>query len=76
MNKYWVEDYKKSLRQIAFPNEGIFDDVNVAYSDFFLKIITGIDKITSFKTKRMKGNTQKWLGGEVLEKIIYRDEIF
>ena len=29
-----VEDYKKSLGLLAFPNYKIFGDVNVAYSDF------------------------------------------
>ena len=35
-----------------------------------------IDKITSFKTKQAKENTQNWREGEVLEKIIYRDKLF
>ena len=76
LNNDRVQDYKKSLRQIAFPNEGIFDNVNAACSDFFLKIMAVIDKITSFKTKQAKEKTQKWREGEVLEKIIYRDKLF
>ena len=42
--------------------------VNAAYSDFFQKIMTVIDKIAPFKTKRVKGNIQKWFDD--------RDKIF
>ena len=34
------------------------------------------DKITSFITKRVKGNTQKWFDGEVLEKLNSKDKLF
>ena len=50
--------------------------VNAAYSDFFQKIMTVIDKIAPFKTKRVKGNIQKWFDGEVLEKLNSRDKFF
>ena len=59
LKNYRVDDYKKSIGQLVFPNYEIFDDVNAAYSDFFQKIMTVIDKIAPFKTKRAKGNTQK-----------------
>ena len=35
-----------------------------------------IDKITPFKTKRVKENTQKWFGCKVLEKLNSRDKQF
>ena len=38
--------------------------------------MTVIDKITPFKTKRVTGNTQKWLDGEVLEKLNSKDKLF
>ena len=70
LKNYRPDGYKKSLGQLVFPNCKIFDDVNAAYSDFFYKIMmTVIDKITPFKTKRVTGNTQKWFDGEVLEKL-------
>ena len=31
-------------------------------------VIWPIEKILPYKTKRVKGNTQKWFDGEVLEK--------
>ena len=38
--------------------------------------MTVIDKIAPVKTKRMKGNTQKWFDGEVLEKLNSRNKLF
>ena len=38
--------------------------------------MTVIDKIFPFRTKRVKGNTQKWFDGEVLEKVNSRDKLF
>ena len=76
MKNYRVDDYKKSLGQLVFPKYEIFDDVNAAYSDFFQKIMTVIDKITPFKTKRVKGNTRKFFDGEVFKKLISRDKLF
>ena len=35
-----------------------------------------IDKVAPFKTKRVKGNSQEWLDGEVLESIALRDKLF
>ena len=34
------------------------------------------DKIAPCKTKRVKGNTQKWFHGEVLEKLNSSDTLF
>ena len=73
MKNYRVDDYKKSLGQLVFPNYKIIDDVR---EDFFQKIMTVIDKIALFKTKQVKGNTQKWFDGEVLEKPNSRDKHF
>ena len=32
--------------------------------------------LARFKTKRVKGNSQEWFGGEVLESIALRDKLF
>ena len=34
------------------------------------------DKLSSFKTKRVKGNSQEWFDGEVLESIALRKKLF
>ena len=38
--------------------------------------MTVIDKIAPCKSKRQKGNTQKWFDGEVLEKLNLRNKLF
>ena len=38
--------------------------------------MTVIDKIAPYKSKRVKGNTQKWSDGEVLEKLNLRNKLF
>ena len=38
--------------------------------------MTIIDKIASFKTKRVKGNTQKWFDSDVLKKLNSRYKLF
>ena len=38
--------------------------------------MTVTDKITSYKGKQVKGNTQKWFDGEVLEKLNLRNKLF
>ena len=35
-----------------------------------------IDKIAHYKSKRVKGNTQKRVDGEVLEKLNLRNKLF
>ena len=35
-----------------------------------------IYKLASFKTKRVKGNSQEWVDGEVLESTALRDKLF
>ena len=69
LKNYTTDYYKEALKQIDFPNYGNFGDVNEAYSNFFHKLMTVIDKIAPYKSKRVKGNTQKWFDAEVLEKL-------
>ena len=69
---------KKSLGQLVFLNYEIFGDVNAAYciQICFRKSSQLLTKIALFKTERVKGNTQKWFDGEVLEKLNSRDKLF
>ena len=52
----------------------MFYDVNGAYSSFFQKIMSIIDKIVSYKNKRIKGNT--FFDSKVLEKLNTREKLF
>ena len=38
--------------------------------------MTVIDNIAPYKSKRVKGNNQKWFDGKVLEKLNLRNELF
>ena len=76
LKNYVVDAYKSALRKTNFPNYEYFEDVNQAYSDFFQKLMAVIDNVAPCKTKRVKGNTQNWFGGEVLEKLRSRDKLF
>ena len=76
LKNYTTDYYKEALKQIDFPNYKNVGDVNEAYLNFFQKLMTVIDKIASYKSKRVKGNTQKWFDGEVLEKLNLRNKLF
>ena len=68
--------YKEALKQVDFPDYGNFGDVNEAYSNFSQKLMTVIDKIAPYKSKPVKGNTQKWFDHDVLEKLYLRNKPF
>ena len=76
LKNYTADYYKETLKQVDFPNYENFDDVNEAYSNFFQKLMTVTDKIAPYKSKRVKGNTQKRFDGEVLEKLNLRNNLF
>ena len=50
--------------------------MNKANENFIQKLISVIDKVAPFKTKRVKVNSQKWFDGEVLESIALRYQKF
>ena len=35
-----------------------------------------VDKLAPFKTKQVKGNSQEWFGGEILDSIALGDKLF
>ena len=76
MKNYSPDYYEEALKQVDFPNYERFGDVNEAYTNFFQKLMTVTDKIAPCKSKRVKGNSQKWFGGEVLEKLKLRNKLF
>ena len=71
-----AEAYKEALGKVCFPDYENFSDVNKAYENFIQKLMSVIDKLAPFKTKRVKGNSQEWFDGEVLESIALRDKLF
>ena len=73
---FTLDSYKEALKQLDLPNDETSDNVNGTYCNFFQKIMTVTDKITPYRIKRVKGNTQKWFDSEVLEKLNAREKFF
>ena len=69
LKNYTAEAYIEALSKVCFPNYENFGDVNKSYENFIQKLVSVIDKLALFKTKRVKGNSQEWFDGEVLESI-------
>ena len=61
---------------MCFPDYENFSDVNKAYENFIQKLMSVIDKLATFKAKRVKGNSQEWFDWEVLERITLQDKLF
>ena len=66
LKNYTAAAYKEALGKVCFPH---FSDVNKAYENFIKKLMSVIDKLAPFKAKQVKGSSQEWFDGEVLESI-------
>ena len=73
LKKYSAEIFTNALKTVKFPNDDIFSNVNVAYSDLLNN--TPIDRVAPIKEIRIKNNTQEWFDNEIAEAIKIR-EIF
>ena len=76
LKNYTAEACREGLGKVYIPNYENFSDVNKTYENFIQKLMSVIDKLAPFKTKRVKGNSQEWFDGEVLESIALRDKLF
>ena len=76
LKNYTAKVYKEALGKVYFPNYENFGDVNIVYENFIQKLMTVIDKLALFKTKRVKGNSQGWFDGEVLENTPLHEKLF
>ena len=75
--KNYTTDYdKEALKQVDFSYYEHFGDVNEAYSNLSQKLMAVIEKITPYKSKQVKVNTQKWFDEDVLEKLNLRNKPF
>ena len=61
LKNYTADYYKEALKQTDFPNYENFGYVNEAYSNFVQKLMTVFDKISPYKSKRVKGNIRNGL---------------
>ena len=76
LKNYTAEAYKEALGKVCFPDYENFSDINKAYENFIQKLMSIIDKLAPFKTKQVKGNSQEWFDGDVLESIALQDKLF
>ena len=75
MKNYLEIEFINVLKQIDFPNDNNFDNINTAFSYFINKIVMNIDKIAPFKKICIKNNISEWVDHEILDGIKKRDKI-
>ena len=75
MKNYSADVYKGTLEKVSFHNYEIFDDPDIAYSDFVAKLSRVMNAIAPFKTVKVKNNASEWFDGEIAERIHTRDKL-
>ena len=71
-----MDNFERELRNIAFPNYEKFSEVKSTYSDLVNKTTQAINNLVPYKTIRVKNQSNKWIDGELAEKISNRDKLF
>ena len=74
--KYTPELFVQKLKDLNFPDYKNFDDINVAYNDFSVKLLQAINISAPLKEIRVKNDNQEWFDGEILDAILSRDKLF
>ena len=75
LKKYTAEKFCDKLNYVNFPNYSEFDDVNNAFVDFSDKLMQAVDGIAPYREFRVKGHTEDWFNGEIIERIKNRDKL-
>ena len=75
LNKYTADNFCDKLNNVNFANYSEFDDVNNAFVDFSDKLMQAVDGIAPYREFRVKGYTEDWFDGEIMEKIKNRDKL-
>ena len=71
---FWPDVFKETLERVLFPNIESFDNPDIAYSRFIIKLDCVINAIVPFKRFRIKSNASEWFDGEIAEKIHTRNK--
>ena len=72
---YSKEQFKNHLVDINFPNYEAYTDIDLAYNDFYNKLMPLIDTLAPIKESRIKSDSQPWFDCEIAEKISIRDKL-
>ena len=75
LKNYSADVYKGTLEKVSFHNYEIFDDPDIAYSDFIAKLNCVMNAIAPFKTVKVKNNASEWFDGEIADRIHTRDKL-
>ena len=71
-----VDVYRETLERVSFPNCGNFDNPDIAYSDFIIRLDCVIKTIALFVTVRDKNNASEWFDGEITDEIDTRGKLY
>ena len=74
--KYTPELFVQILKDLNFADYKNFDDINVAYNNFSVKLLQAINISAPLKEIRVKNDNQEWFDGEILDAILSRDKLF
>ena len=73
LKNYTIKSFTQGISMINFPDYEYFSDVDISYSDFIQHITSVINKIAPLKEVRIQNYSHDWFDGEILDKIILRD---
>ena len=73
--KYTADNFCDKLKDVNFANYSEFSDVNNAFVDFSDKLMQAVDGIAPYREFRVKGHTEDWFDGEIMERIKIRDKL-
>ena len=71
LKKYTADNFcnKLYVNYVNFANYSEFDDINNAFVDFSDKLMQAVDRIAPYREFRLKGHTEDWFDGEIMERI-------
>ena len=72
LKKYTADNFCDNLNDVNFANYSEFDDAFVDFSD---KLMQAVDGIAPYREFRVKGHTEDWFDGEIIEIIKNRDKL-
>ena len=72
---YSEEKLCNKLNDVKFSNYSNFHDVNNGFVDFSDKLMQAVDAIAPYLEFRVKGHTEDWFDGEIMERIKNRDKL-
>ena len=74
LKNYSADVYKETLERVSFPNLENFNNPDIAYNDFIIRLV--MNAIAAFKSVKIKNNASEWFDGETAEKIHTRDKMY